>query len=263
MILKKVLPTIIILFGLSAWCYSCLSIKINYTRLALSKHLNADIKSLIGINSKMQPNDILYISGNLGDNQFMVSRWVAYVLKSVNLVYAPEHHAGGYLHGLDFAYEKNLSHITHVLEKNSGNLEFDGESIFRNKTFHVRPFTPPEIIGYSGFYSPEHWGRWMGDKGEITVLGKNAGELEMQVTSIYPTVPKNSQILMIQSQNGDFTFSISDNNKVIRVPLNPELSIQKVTISPQFNAISPFDSGASEDRRRLSVGFSKIEILKQ
>jgi hypothetical protein len=263
MFFKKILSAIIILISLTAWVYSCFSIKSEYAKLSLSKHLYADIKNLTILNSKMQPSDLLYISSDLGENQFMVSRWIGYILASVNLIYAPECHAGGYLVGLEEGYEKNIAHITHVLEKYSEDSGFNGKSIFKNKTFHVRPLSPPELIVNNGFYSPEHWGRWMGEKGELTILGKNASELEMQITTIYPLVQPESQNLLIQTQIGDSIFSIIDNNKTIRVPLDPELSLQKVTITPQFQAKSPFESGNSADSRRLSVGFSKVKINKK
>ncbi len=133
MLIKQTLILLVVTFLCVDFCI--LSTK--YYRVAINKHITQDLLGLQRLSQLLKPNDVLFVDQDLGLYPFLASRWIAYLLRDIPLVFAPELHGGGYIYGLETNFAKRFAEKKYVLRAHHVDVINSKRVVFRNASYEV------------------------------------------------------------------------------------------------------------------------------
>lgn len=246
--------------SISTWIFSYAIYSKDFSQTALQKHLTQNIRDVGNAGELLGRGSVIYISEDLGPFSFMVSRWLAYLMKDAALVFSPAHHDGGYIYGIKDAYQRNSEKITHTLRRRT--VGSDQEIIYANEDFEIIRGAP-DVLFQNGFYGDEGGRRWMSQTGTIEINSKCAVGLRIKILARFSGVTGPDR-LKIRMGFGEQTLHMENGRGEFLVPLR-ENSEKEIVFASEASARSPAEAGLSSDSRKLtySIGELKIETNKE
>lgn len=199
---------------------------------AFSQHgaaarLSTELRGVAGARAVLPANAVLQVGPELYPHPFVFSRWVAYLLPDVQLVYPTELQGGGYIYGLEQEYEQRKTTVTHVLRARSATSGPSASAIWRNAGFEIVPADEAPFMLGRGFHSDEGWGRWMSERAEVELRDSCARELRIHVSHRYEGVKGEDALILsagsavaryrLQGGAGEISFQVPEG--VLRVEL--------------------------------------------
>jgi len=235
---------------------------VEYYDLSQRAKLSPELVDLERIRLVLKPSDVVYVDESLGAYSFLASRWVAYFLRDVPLVYAPVHHAGGYIYGLDRDYPERYSKVTYVLRAANASNANVLDAVFRNKSYELVPLQAVEFRYGSGFYGDEGGWRWMGQAGELNLLGSCVRKVKIQVLGRFQGATGESAILLRSDGGKALRFDLPQGSGEIDYPVS-DGSGRSIYIESLAKAQSPKGLGLSVDSRMLTFYFGSVVVEKR
>ncbi len=245
-----------------AWSLAFISLSVAVYKTAREKRLSAETIELKKLNVSVNKDDVLFVSSDLGRYPFMTSRWIAYYINKIPVIFAPSLHEGGYIFGLDNDYEKLVRRTTLVLTKTPDiiNGKQSADIVLASDNYQVRRLSPPDYILLQGFHEAEGWGRWIGADAELIVVGYGAAQLELSIGNVYSATTPSTQSVEISVNNVKTIHEVLSVPASIQVALDPSQEAQRVHIKSLEAPASPSLRGDSSDARVLTLGINKIQV---
>jgi len=228
----------------------------DFQRYGASAHLGAELRDIASARAALPADAVLMVRGELGKHPFLFSRWIAYVLHDIPLVFAPELHRGGYIYGLEAGYEKRRETVTHVLRARSGEGALSNVAIWRNAGFEIIPTDRLSFEIGPGFHGHEGWGRWMGKTARIELHGNCGRELKIRVARRFEPL-KGEDAMIVSAGGATARYPLKDGQGDISFAIPAGAST--VELSSAAGGVSPASLGGSDDRV-LSYGIERIGI---
>ncbi|MGT3172543.1 hypothetical protein ACVSUK_15290 [Yersinia enterocolitica] len=228
-----------------------------YSDYAISKHLYKDLLDLKNIKNILPEGSTLLIDSSLGKYPFMVSRWIAYILRDTPLVFAPPIAVNSYLYNLDVDYSARLAKATYVVRAKNGNNFKSKNILFQNASYEVVPIQDIPFYFGNGFYTDEGWGRWMSNEANIIVAGKCKRKLNIEVNGRFSGVSGDNAII-VSNGNDSIRYDMKEGKNTISFPITEHDRL--LTIKSVAKAVSPASLGLSGDTRELSYAIGQIKL---
>ena len=254
--------TAFLLSGLSILVLLSVSVARMNNIIAVSKqrHLVKETTSLSEIQNII-PSDSVILFNWPGSFElaFFISRWVAYFLPNMKIIFEPKLHPGGYLVDLDKAYLSNINLVTHILTLR-GTIA-GAPIIYQNNLYSLYDFKRGNILYKEGFFEQEPWGRWMSMAGNIEIKGNCTESVELlnYQKNITNTLVDNIDIIYDDGSSAKLNFI--SNSKVV-IPLKkmgPQtLRLTAHNISDTTSIITNYDS-----EKIKSFGFRSIKAIEK
>ncbi|MCC2960812.1 hypothetical protein LK540_10280 [Massilia sp. IC2-278] len=219
-------------------------------------HFSAELRELGAARAALPPGAVLLVGPELGKHSFLFSRWVAYVLRDVPLVFPPELHNGGYIYRLEADYDARRETVTHVLKARSGEGALSNVAIWHNAAFEIVPADRIPFRLGEGFHGHEDWGRWMAASARIELRGDCARTLKIHVGRRFEPI-KGEDALIVSA--GDVSARFPLNNGQGEISFTIPAGASHVELRSAAGGLSPASVGASDDRV-LSYGLEKIGV---
>jgi len=227
-----------------------------FQRYGANAHLTADLRGIASARAALPPGAVLLVGPELGKHSFLFSRWIAYLLRDVPLVFPPELHNGGYIYRLEADYDARRETVTHVLKARSGEGAVSNVAIWRNAGFEIIPADRIPFKLGQGFHGHEDWGRWMAASARIELRGDCPRELKIRIGRRFEPI-KGEDTLIVSAGASSARYPLKNGQGEISFPVPAGAS--QVELRSAAGGLSPTSVGASDDRV-LSYGIEKIGI---
>ena len=218
--------------------------------------LSPELLDLKQARNFLGPDSVVMVGPELGARPFLISRWIAYVLRDVPLVYPPEFHEGGYIYQLGEHYQDRLSSVTHLIRaRNYGAVQLHG-AVWRNAIYELIPVGQIPLTLGVGFHGSEGWGRWMTGSAEIALIGACDRTLHITFRERFAGV-RGEDAMIISAGSESVRYALKEGKGEIHFPLHKDM--RTVTLRSVAGAKSPASMGFGDDRE-LSYAIEKIEL---
>lgn len=226
-----------------------------FNKLGATSRLSSELRGVAEARAALPANAVLQVGPELNPQPFLFSRWVAYLLPDVPLVYPTELQDGGYIYGLANEYETRKKTVTHVLKARNGGQPSEN-AIWRNAGFEIVPADEVPFMLGRGFHGDEGWGRWMADRAEVELRDSCAREMRVRVSHRYEGV------------KGEDVMIVTAGSTVARYPLQAgkgEIGFQvpegasRVELRSAAGGVAPATMGGG-DGRVLSYAIEKVSL---
>lgn len=223
------------------------------------KNVYPELREISDVRRLLKPGESVLVDENLGSYSFLTSRWVAYLLPDVPLVYAPALHGGGYIYRLDEEYEERRRRVTHVLRTRSGAAsESVDKVLFRNRSYEVVPIGGVSFYFGAGFYGAEGWGRWMGQSAEVVVEGSCERTLRIVFGGRFAGVRGEDGIILSTDTGESTRFGLQNGRGEIVFPVGA--GVKRVSILSLGAGASPQSLGMSADGREMTYAVNGVDL---
>jgi hypothetical protein len=218
--------------------------------------LTPELTDLRRARMALPPNAVVQVGPELGPVPFLASRWIAYQLHDIPLVFPAELHGGGYIYRLDAGHQQRMATVTHILRaRDSAGAQLPG-AVFRNNAFEIVPVGSLPYVFGKGFHSHEGWGRWMAASGVLELRGRCARSLRIDVFQRFGPL-KGEDAIVVSAGKVSVKYPLTDGHGklVFDVPEGAD----EVTLRSAAGGVAPASIGAHDDRV-LSYGIKTIEL---
>jgi hypothetical protein len=219
-------------------------------------HLVPDLRDIASARAALPPGAVLLVGPELGKYSFLFSRWIAYLLRDVPLVFPPELHNGGYIYQLGTAYEARREAVTHVLQARVGEGALSNVAIWRNATFEIVPADRIPFKLGQGFHGHESWGRWMAERARIELRGDCPRVLKILVGHRFEPI-KGEDALIVSAGGSSARYALNNGHGEISFPV--PAGATQVELRSAAGGLSPASIGGGDDRV-LSYAIEKIGV---
>lgn len=218
--------------------------------------LTPELTDLRRARMALPPNAVVQVGPELGPVPFLASRWIAYQLHDIPLVFPAELHGGGYIYRLEAGHQQRMATVTHILRaRDSAGASLPG-AVFRNSAFEIVPVgSLPYVFGV-GFHSHEGWGRWMAASAVLELRGRCARTLRVDVSQRFGAL-KGEDAIVLSAGKVTVKYPLTDGHGKLVFDV-PE-GAGEVTLRSAAGGVAPASIGAHDDRV-LSYGIKTIEL---
>lgn len=244
------------LLGVGALALIAVQHTVRYHANGTTFRLTPELAELSKLPARLPAGAVVQVGPELGPASLLTSRWIAYQLRDVALVYPPELQQGGYLYGLDANYPQRAAGVTHVLRASTGEGSSKDGAVFRNRSFEVLPVDKlPYTLG-PGFHGHEGWGRWMAGTAELELRGTCSRTLHVSVDHRYANL-KGEDALIVSAGAASKRFELHDGRGEIDFDIPANSS--KVLLRSAADAVAPSALGGG-DTRPLSYAITRMAM---
>ena len=229
---------------------------VSFNSVGADFRLSPELAALSRLNTLLPPDAVVQVGPELGGAALMRSRWIAYILRDVALVYPPELQSGGYLYNLAADYPRRAATVTHILRaRTPDSMPGDG-AVFRNSAYEVLPLTAIPFTLGQGFHGHEGWGRWMAGTAELALRGSCARSLHISVDHRFGGVTGEDGLIV--SANGASTMFKLVGGKG-EIDFAVPAGSTSVTLRSAASAVAPAAIGGG-DTRALSYAITRLSM---
>lgn len=238
------------LVGLVSWERSS-----TFSRHGATARLSDELRGVAAARAVLPAHAVLQVGPELDPHPFLYSRWIAYLLPDVPLVYPTELQGGGYIYGLEHGYEGRKALVTHVLKARGAGAPA-ATAIWHNAGFEIVPAAAAPFMLGRGFHHDEGWGRWMAERAEVELRDSCARELRVRVHHRYEAV-KGDDALIVAAGNVVRRFPLQGGKGEIGFAV-PE-GASRVELRSAAGGVAPASVGGG-DGRVLSYAIEKVSL---